>query len=183
MGLTLHYSAKIKSMDMLPELVSEVEDICYSLKWDYFLYDKTILVPAIHLPLEPVESDPKQIHLLGICINPPEAETVFLTFTPSGRISGPIQLQIADQLSELLPDQIYCIHVKTQFAGEEIHITLVTLLKYLEKKYFSEMEVSDEGNYWNTLDKRILEERFNEYRRLIGSVRGALEKDGWKITK
>ena len=44
------------------------------------------------------------------------------------------------------------------------------------------MSVSDEGSYWETLDKTILQERFDEYTHLINSVKGALEKDNWTVT-
>ena len=31
MGLTIHYSARIKSLDLLPPFIEEVADICQSL--------------------------------------------------------------------------------------------------------------------------------------------------------
>jgi hypothetical protein len=49
--------------------------------------------------------------------------------------------------------------VKTQYASPGIHITLVKLLKYLEKKYFQTFEVIDEGDYWKTGDEDALEEK------------------------
>ena len=39
--------------------------------------------------------------------------------------------------------------VKTQFAGADIHIKVVELIKELGK-YFENLEVSDEGEYWET---------------------------------
>ena len=144
--------------------------------------DTTVDVPAAALPLEPVEGDPKKVRLKGIYFVPPECEAALLTFTPSGRTSGPSQLMAAEKLADLLPDQIYCIHVKTQYGGLDTHVALVTLLKYLEKKYFHKMDVEDEGNYWDTLDRAVLQERFDEYWSLIEAFKGALEKDGWEVT-
>jgi hypothetical protein len=48
---------------------------------------------------------------------------------------------------------------KTQFAGAETHILLCKLLKYLEKKYFAEFEVIDEGGYYHTGDASRLAEK------------------------
>ena len=77
---------------------------------------------------------------------------------------------------------VYMMHTKTQRGGSDVHIAIIHLFKYLEKKYFSEMSVSDEGSYWETLHKTILQERFDEYTHLINSVKGALEKDNWTVT-
>ena len=80
------------------------------------------------------------------------------------------------------PKLVYMMHTKTQRGGPDTHIAIIKLFKYLEKKYFVEMTVSDEGNYWETSDKEVLQERFDEYTGLINSVKGALEKDGWAVT-
>ena len=33
MGLTIHYAARLKDLDLLPQFVTEVEDICNTLGW------------------------------------------------------------------------------------------------------------------------------------------------------
>jgi hypothetical protein len=182
MGLILHYSARIRNLKRLPELVDEVEDICQSLQWGFYRMDETVEVPAKFIPKEPVEGDPKLIRLRGIYFTPPNCETAFLTFTPSGRICTPMHLKIAETLYRIKPWLVYSMHVKTQFAGMDTHIALVTLLKYLEKKYFHKMRVSDEGNFWNTLDKAVLKARFDEYNHLLNIVKDALEKENWQAT-
>jgi len=47
-------------------------------------------------------------------------------------------------------------HIKTQFAPVEIHIAVIKLLKYIQKKYISNLDVYDEGDYWQTGDEKIL---------------------------
>jgi hypothetical protein len=42
MGLTIHYSARLKSLDLLPQFTSEVADICQSIGWEYDKVDKTV---------------------------------------------------------------------------------------------------------------------------------------------
>ncbi|MEK7255096.1 MAG: hypothetical protein AAB316_10145 [Bacteroidota bacterium] len=182
MGLTLHYSARLRKPARLPELVAEVEDICRSLDWKSHSFDETIEVPAAAVPLEPGEGDPKPIRLQGIFFTPTKCETAFLTFTPSGRTSTPMNLEIAEDLAGITPEMVYSVHVKTQYAGLQTHVALVTLLKYLEKKYCYKMKVLDEGNFWKTLDQAVLKTRFNEYWSLINVVKEALEKEEWKVT-
>jgi hypothetical protein len=40
--------------------------------------------------------------------------------------------------------------VKTQFGPVEGHVALVELLSALKKEFFSDLEVRDEGDYWDT---------------------------------
>jgi hypothetical protein len=77
---------------------------------------------------------------------------------------------------------MYWVNVKTQGAGEDIHIALVHLLKYLEKMYFSYIEVNDEGNYWQTMDKAVLREHFGVYNGLMDAVSEFLENAEWTPT-
>ncbi len=35
MGLTIHYSARLKNRDLLPQFIEEVADICQSIGWEY----------------------------------------------------------------------------------------------------------------------------------------------------
>jgi hypothetical protein len=189
MGLTIHYSARLKSMDLLPQLIHEVADICQSIGWEYDTVDEIVKMKD-DVSFTPPLDDNKNIHLKGIMFHPPNCESVILTFLSSGWTSSPIHLQGAkkyqmidnEPLFKGFPKLVYMMHTKTQRAGPDTHIAILKLFKYLEKKYFAEMNVSDEGNYWETSDKAVLQERFDEYTGLINSVRGALEKDGWAVT-
>ncbi len=39
----------------------------------------------------------------------------------------------------------------------DVHVWIVGLLKYLQKRYFSNLEVDDEGDFWETGDRTALE--------------------------
>jgi hypothetical protein len=52
----------------------------------------------------------------------------------------------------------------------------------LEKKYFSYVEVSDEGEYWETMDKAVLHKRFEVYNGLMNMVASVLETAEWTPT-
>ena len=114
--------------------------------------------------------------LKGISFLPPESETIWLTFAPSGRLLSLINIFAADIYLEQLEDSesIYTTSVKTQSAGVDTHIAILTLLKYLEKKYLTDMDVNDEGYYWKTMNKAVLEKRFAEYEGLLEKVTGII---------
>jgi hypothetical protein len=189
MGLTIHYAARLKSMEMLPQLTQEVADICQSMGWKSYSENKTVKMKD-DVIFKPPLVDDKNIQLQGIYFNPPKCESVILMFLSSGWTCSPLHLQAAKSYQRIdnepifkkMPKLVYTMHTKTQRGGADIHIAIIKLLKYLEKKYFAEIHVSDEGNYWKTMDKTILQARFEEYTQLINSVKGALEKENWTIT-
>ncbi len=61
----------------------------------------------------------------------------------------PLHFQFGDDL--FMQD-----YVKTQFAGADIHIQIVQLLNYL-RPHFKNIDVVDEGEYWDLHDKTVLE--------------------------
>jgi hypothetical protein len=189
MGLTIHYSARLKSMDLLPQFIQEVADICQSIGWEYDEVDKIVKMKEDVTFTPPLDNN-KNIHLKGIMFHPPNCESVIFTFLSSGWTSSYIHLLGAKQYQRIdneplfkgFPKLVYMMHTKTQRGGADVHIAIIKLFKYLEKKYFAEINVSDEGRYWETMDVQILKERFDHYTDLINSVKGALEKDGWTVT-
>ena len=64
--------------------------------------------------------------------------------------------------------------VKTQFAPLHVHINIVKLLKYIGKKYIANLEVNDEGNYWQTGDREILAKKINFLSKKIDELAEAL---------
>jgi hypothetical protein len=184
MGLTIHYTFRLRDMAQLSQLEDEVEDICKSLGWKCRRFDDVLNVLGKAMPLESGDSEYKDVHLKGVYFTPTDCETAFLTFTPQGWTCSFMNIETADIVYELDIMLPYSIHVKTQYAGEDIHIALCSLLKYLEQKYFvaTDTKVFDEGSFWETLDKNVLHERFDTYWALINSVKAALGDADWKVT-
>ena len=189
MGLTIHYSARIKSKDVLPQFVAEVADICESMGWEYDTVDEVVEMKD-DVVFVPALDDSKNIHLEGIVFHPPKCESVIFTFLSSGWTSSFLHLKAAKQYQKVdneplfngFPKLVYMMHTQTQRAGVDMHVAIIRLFKYVEKKYFSEMKVSDEGNYWETLDTQVLQKSFDRYTDMIDSVKRALEKSGWDVT-
>jgi hypothetical protein len=55
------------------------------------------------------------------------------------------------------------VSTKTQFAGREAHQKIIDLLKYLQEKYFSELDMHDEGQYRESGDEALLSKIFDRY--------------------
>jgi hypothetical protein len=176
MGLTLHYTAKLRNRTHLQPMVEEVADICQSMDWKYRLVEISMEGEADHFPLEPGESTSefKEINLNGISFTPPDCETVCLSFSDAGYTCSEMNVMASDMLANYEPSFIYSIHTKTQYAGVDTHIAIVKLLKYLEKKYLIFENGHDEGNYWETMDKQELEKNFGNNTELIERVKGIL---------
>ncbi len=68
------------------------------------------------------------------------------------------------------------IAVKTQFAGPEIHLWIVGLLKYLKEHYIPDLEVRDEGEYWETGDFEVLKEKMDFLNEKTDAVCGELSR-------
>ena len=100
--------------------------------------------------------------------SPIGCEPVFLTFTPDGCLSSPVLRQF-----EIEP--ITTISVKTQFAGPDIHLTLMELLKHLQARYFAAFELSDEGGFWESGDEKVLRKQFQRYSLLLDAVQNAMQ--------
>ncbi len=51
---------------------------------------------------------------------------------------------------------------KTQFAGIDTHIQIISFLKEIQSN-FIELQVTDEGEYWDTENKALLENHFDNF--------------------
>ncbi len=143
MGLSIHYSGILKDVNQMSQLTEEVQDVCIAFKWNYHLVNDELLN--------------------GISFTPPECETLCLTFLQDGQLTSRIRL-----MYDIEPANV--ISVKTQFAGMDVHKTVIKLLQYLSTKYFSRFELSDEGGYWENGNESVLSKRFALYDALLNKV-------------
>jgi hypothetical protein len=60
--------------------------------------------------------------------------------------------------------------VKTQFAGADIHMKLIDLLRKL-RPLLADLHVDDEGEYWETGDKAKLERQISTVNKMIEGIR------------
>lgn len=171
MGLSIHYRGKIKEYAAIITMVEELIDICRTLDWKYKVFEIEISSQKNY------ETNPQSFSvndLKGLSIIPTKCEPVCLTFLPNLHLASPLKLLTGRSDSEDL--EMEWVSTKTQFAGPEVHMAVLKLLDYIRKKYFSNFELVDEGDYWNTWDENRLKKQFSRYEILLDTVAAALEE-------
>ena len=169
MGLSFHYSGRIADRENLPDLIEEVEEIAKVFQWKYFVFDRQFSEDTIGKP----EYNQR---IYGICFTPPNCETVDICFLSNGRMSSPAHLKFFGKTDDQDESKyLYMLSVKTQYAGIETHQMIIQLFRYLDKKYFADFAMSDEGQYWETNDEALLKTTFKSYTDLINGFTSAIE--------
>jgi hypothetical protein len=169
MGVSIHYSGKLKEASFLPLLVEELEDIAKILGWTYTIF----LREYPNNQFETTTSD----NDYGIMVSPQECEPVVFVFDHEGYIYAPWLKQFFTE-----PFPIYNISTKTQFAGADTHIKVIELMRHFNKKYLCNFTMIDETDYWETGDKAMVEEKISFLGNKINALASGLEntkmKDG-----
>lgn len=169
MGLSFHYKGKLKKPQSLKKMIEEVTDICKANKWKFTVFEE-------YIPENTFSIEPNRETIYGICFTPPKCETVDLTFLSNGKLCAFHNLELNKNLENLEDDiYLYYLSVKTQYCGPEIHKLLIPILYYLNKNYFEDFELTDEGQFWETRDEKLLKETFDRYSNLINGFETVLE--------
>jgi hypothetical protein len=175
MGVTIHYRGKIDNLAKLPDLIGELTDIAEWMGWQTSRIDDDW----------PATPNPRLVHrngratiegelgLKGIVLRPGgECESLEFLFDQKGYLRSVMgMVMIAD--GSLRPEDAL-LSTKTRFAGAEVHIRIVGVLKYIAKKYISGLEVNDEGGYWETGDRTELERRIGFIQRQLDHLERTL---------
>ncbi len=142
MGVTIHYKGKLNLPSLSVAFCEEMEDISKAMGWDFEVFNDC--------------HDLQPIRLTGLFIYPHRnSEPLSLIFDYEGCLRNVVMLKYPDEH----PEFTYMNFIKTQFAPVEIHIAVVKLLRYIQKKYMTNLEVNDEGGYWETEDAALLKKR------------------------
>jgi hypothetical protein len=150
-------------------MIEEVKDIAEIYQWRYNIFEDTF--PAAGFG----QADYNE-NIYGICFTPPECETVSLCFLSNGKMSDALNLKFyGTPKSKEEAEYLYMLSVKTQYAGIEIHKLVIHLLRHLSKKYLQDFILSDEGEYWETGDEKLLQDAFKRYTDLIKGFASSLE--------
>jgi len=169
MGLSFHYSGSIANPELLPELIDEIQDIAQMYNWKYFVFDR-------QFPENTFGKLDYNQNIYGICFTPPECETIDISFLSNGRMSSVSHLKFFGKAEDQAEQAyLYMLSVKTQYAGVELHQFVIQLFRYLNKKYFTDFKMTDEGGYWETNNLALLQTTFKRYTDLINGFASALE--------
>lgn len=168
MGLTIHYSGKLEQAFQLKSMIDEVRDIAIEKGWSYFIFEDKFKDDAF-------SNQPETEHLFGIMVTPKDAEPMCFSFLSDGRMCGIINFNVI-QISSIIDEELaFSLFTKTQYAGFKIHKELIIVLDYIAKKYLTDFECIDDGEYWETRDEDLLIETFKRCGSFIDNYASSLE--------
>jgi len=138
MGVTIHFEGQLKTPKDFDKVVKISKNFAESNNMDYLIFEESEKI------LERVRDEKDwDYHGLtkGIKIQPHvDSDPLWIEFDKDYYI------------------QEYC---KTQFVDINVHIKIIELLRLIEP-YFIDLIVNDEGEYWDTLDSKHLQELFDD---------------------
>ena len=135
MGVSIHYRGSISDLDCVEDFENRALDLTLDFGGMARIWRSS------------ADKEPRRM-IRGIILNLfPGQETTSLLIAPEGWIINLSQVEDAE--SGLLTEPPWCF-VKTQFGPIEGHVALVEMLDVLKKEFFHNLEVRDEGEYWET---------------------------------
>ena len=173
MGVTIHYRGTMDEPERMPDLQRELADIAQSMGWEHRLLDDDWATPPnASLTHEHGSATIKgHLGLKGVSIRPAGGESLSFFVDADGQLRSVMDMiQRCEARTESGPSWI---SVKTQFLSPDMHVWIVGLLKHLKKHRFSNLEVHDEGGYWETGDRAALEDKM----RMLGEKIDELAAD------
>jgi len=137
MGITIHFEGKATERRGVDAIVAEAESYAGSLGWPFQRFANTqITLRRVRNEEDWDYTGPTR----GVVLQPhPDSEPLRLEFDSDSYVQE---------------------FVKTQFAGPETHIAIVTLLRRVQP-LFESLEVTDEGEFWITNDRTLLEKQID----------------------
>jgi hypothetical protein len=141
MGIVVSYRGALADLDRIEDFEDRVLDMALELGGQARIWRTAC------------DSDPKRV-VRGVVLDlSPGQETTSLLISPEGWLVGLADIEDAEngKLTELP----WCV-VKTQFGSVEGHVAVVEMFTALKAEFIPDLEVEDEGDYWNTRDVKLL---------------------------
>jgi len=177
MGVSIHYRGRVADTQNIKTICDELAAIADKMNWHYTRLDEDWTQSA-DATIEVTEQGSQitgHLPLKGIVLTlNPKCETLGFLFDSNGNLCDPISMVNISE-GTLKPEDVW-ISVKTQYAGPETHIGVIGLLKYLKKLYIPDLEVQDEGGYWETGNFKILKEKMDFVGEKIAAVSAELSR-------
>ncbi|MHC4601563.1 MAG: hypothetical protein ACYS47_21420 [Planctomycetota bacterium] len=154
MGVTVHFRGRIEDFSKLEPLEDRVIDLALTLGGKVRIWRSS-------------SDTDKEREVRGVIWDvAPGAESFPLLFSPEGWL---VPLTALEDAEEGRLEGPPWVSVKTQFAKPEAHVAVVETLAAIHERYVLDLEVEDEGGYWESRDLR-------EFLRRRGIVEEAIER-------
>jgi hypothetical protein len=163
MGVTIHYRGTMDDQRQVETMEDRILDLVFSLGgratiWRSFSErDSSRVVRGLIVNLEPGQ------------------DTLSLLVSPEGHLIPLFQIEDAEKAPFEEPP--YCF-IKSQFGSLQGHIAIIHLLDALRQQYFSNLEISDEGEYYESRDVRQLSHKISLLRSAIHAMSEGLKEHG-----
>ena len=177
MGVSIHYRGKMANTSTIDVLCDELALVADKMGWTCTRLDDDWSKPA-DATIEVTEKGSHitgHLALKGIAFSiHPKCESLRFFFDAAGNLCDPVSMTLICE-GALKPEDVW-IAVKTQFAGPETHIWIVGLLRYIQEHYLPELEVRDEGEFWETGNFKTLKEKMNLLNKKMDAISGELSR-------
>ena len=178
MGVTIHYRGKLDDPGRVGDLQRELADIAESLGWTWQTLDDDWAIPpsATLVHADGCATINGHLGLKGIGLLPPgDAETLSFYFDAGGQLRSIMNVILSCE-GQIASDEAW-VFVKTQFLPSDVHVWIIGLLKYLKKRYLTNLEVRDEGGFWETGDREALEAKLRFLNEKLAGLAGELTSE------
>lgn len=144
MGITIHYRGKMDDTDRICEMEDRVMDLVFAFRgkatvWrSYSDHDRSRVVRGLLVEMSPGQ------------------DTLSLLVSPEGYLTPLYQIEQAEESDFDEPPDCF---VKTQFGSLLGHVAIVHLLDAIKAHYASNLEIIDEGEYYETRDLENLRQK------------------------
>jgi hypothetical protein len=153
LDLGFFYSGSFSKDASLCEMIQEIKDIVGVNEWKCMEFEDTF--PEDDLGGKYYDSET----IYGISFTPANCDTIWLCFLSNGKISSPEHLELFGYTEDEGKLSALCtMYAYTHIAGQKIHMQVLDLLRYLNKKYFSELDIKDLSNYWTSGDEETMKQ-------------------------
>ncbi len=163
MGITIHFRGTLDELGRVEEMEDRVLDLAFALGGRATLWRSF------------ADEDPSRV-VRGLMVEmTPGQGTLNLLISPEGFLTPLFQIEDAEQ--GLLSEPPYCF-IKTRFGSIVGHVAIVHLLDAMRQQYCSDLEVSDEGEYYETRDVGQLARKIGVLGTAIKSMAEGLRNHG-----
>ncbi len=162
MGITISYRGSLDDLDRVEDFEDRVLDLALELEGQARIWRSA-------------KDDPRRM-VRGLMLNLfPGQETTSLLLSPEGWLINPCEIEEAEKGELAGPP--WCF-VKTQFGPIEGHVALIELLTVLKREFFPNLEVRDEGRYWETRNLPGLARKIKHVQAAIDGLAEGLDRFG-----
>lgn len=163
MGITIHYRGTMDDITKVESMEDRVLDLVFSLGGRATIWRSY------------ADDDHDRV-IRGLMVDmAPGQDTFSLLISPEGHLTPLFQIDDAEKTP--FDEPPYCF-VKTQFGSLQGHIAIVHLLDALRQQYCSNLEVTDEGEYYENRDVNKLTQKMQLLNSAISSMEEGLREHG-----